>query len=156
VKYYDLLCKGKPAKGLEASSAKVEFCKGGSLEQNRKIVRKKCDVLLNPVAIGKQSVDSALLQIAKDNNVTIGISFRQFLECEGNRRAKLISIYQKLVALCLKKGNRILIVSGAETEMEKRQPMQLAALGMLLGLSASQAKWCISKVPEYLIKKVGK
>ncbi len=148
VAYYDMYAF-RPAEGF--SSCKPARCaEGGTEEANRKAVRSRVPVLLDPLNGGKMAIDTATLQVAKDNDVTIGITFRQFLAAGRSKRIRLLVAYRKLVQLCLKKGNRILLSSGARDEMGLRTPQQLVAFGVFLGLSRQQAKWAISKVPEYL------
>jgi len=150
MKYYDLLGKNVTKHGYEKADTKLNFVKGGSLEKNQKAVRSKIDVLLDPVS-QKMSVDSAVVQIAKDNDITFGITLQQFLETRGFKRIRLIVNYRKVVAMCRKKKVRILLTTGAQEELDMRPPLQLASLGVLLGMTEQQAKWSISKVPEYLI-----
>ena len=127
-----------------------KFRKGGTEEENRKAVRSRIPLLLDPMDSGKMTIDTASLQVAKDNDVTIGISFRQFLVAGRFKRIRLLVAYRKLIRLCLKKKNRVLLTSGAKSEMELRTPEQLIAFGVFLGLTRQQAKWSITKVPEYL------
>jgi RNase P/RNase MRP subunit p30 len=101
------------------------------------------------------SVDTAVLQIAKDNDVSIGIGLRQFLESHGLRRVRLLVNYRKLVRLCVKMRNRVVIVSDARDEFQARPPLQLEAFGVWLGLTHPQAKWSLSEVPEYIVEEAG-
>lgn len=133
-----------------AKSTVPKYKKGGPEETNKKAVRSRIQVLLDPLDSGKMTIDTATLQIAKDNDVTMGISFRQFLIASRFKRIRLLVAYRKLIQLCLRKKNRILLTSGAENETELRSPEQLIAFGVFLGLTRNQAKWSISKVPEYL------
>ncbi len=152
--YYDLIT-GAPHKGFKQCKHSLAISRGGSLDENRRIVRSKADVLLNPITSGKLTVDSAVVEIAKQRGVTIAIGFSQFLRASSLRRARLISAYGKLIQLCLKMKVRVLLVSDASSEWEARAPEQLIALGVLLGLSEQQAKWSITKVPAALVKGGG-
>ncbi len=149
--YYDLFAYSTQ-KGFQ-KSVQPKFIKGGSEEANRKAVRSRTQVLLDPLDSGKMTIDTASLQVAKDNDVTIGITFRQFLVASKFKRIRLIVAYRKLIQICLRKKNRILLSSGAENEWELRSPEQLIAFGVFLGLTRQQAKWSITKVPEYLEAK---
>lgn len=131
-------------------SQQPSFKKGGTEEENKKIVRSRTDVLLDPLDSGKMSIDTATLQVAKDRDITIAISFRQFLTASRFKRIRLLVAYRKLIQLTKKKKNRVLLTSGAQNENEFCDPEQLIAFGVFLGLSRQQAKWSISKVPEYL------
>lgn len=146
--YYDLVAYA-PAKGFSPAKP-VRFVRGGTEEANRKAVRGNAALLLEPLEGGKMSIDSASLQVARDNDVTIGISFRQFLKAGKFKRIRLLVAYRKLVRLCMRMRARILLTSGAENEFELRSPEQLIAFGVFLGLTRQQAKWALSEVPEYL------
>ena len=151
VAYYDMYAF-KAGEGFSRCEP-ARFRKGGPEEENRKAVRSRIPVLLDPIDSGKMTIDTATLQVAKDRDVTIGITFRQFLMASRFRRIRLLVAYRKLIQLCLKKKNRILLASGAKSEMELRSPEQLIAFGVFLGLTRQQAKWSITKVPEYLEEK---
>ena len=149
--YYDL--RGFGHEGFKSVEHRLSFRKGGSLDENRGIVRSDADVLLDPLDTGRLTVDSAVVEIARQRGVAIAISFRPFLVASRMKRARLIAGYKKLVLLCLKGGVRPLLVSGAENEWEVRSPHQLIAFGALLGLSLDQAKWAITALPASLLKR---
>ncbi len=130
----------------------VKSTKGGTEEANKKIARSRTQVLLDPMDSGKMTIDTATLQVAKDNDIAIAVTFRQFLNASKFKRIRLIVAYRKLIQLCLKKKNRIILASGAEDEFELRSPEQLIAFGVFLGLTRQQAKWAISKAPEYVME----
>ncbi len=152
--YYDLVTEA-PHSGFKQSKHSLAIRRGGSLDENRKIVRSKAQVLLNPITSGKLTVDSAVVEIAKQRGVAIAISFRQFLVASRFKRARLISAYSKLIQLCLKMKVRVILVSDARDAWEARAPEQLIALGVLLGLNPQQAKWAIAKAPAALLKRGG-
>jgi RNase P/RNase MRP subunit p30 len=168
--FYDLLLKTESAKqeaaelGLKTfefkelqpgeisksyDPQKIVFVKGGHVNQNKKTVKFPCDVLLDPHG----GFDTALLQVAKDNDVSVGISLHQFLYSQQLKRVGFMVSYRKLLKLCQKMGVKVLLVSGATNNFEVRPPEQLASMGVFLGLTPKQAKWSISQVPEYLISK---
>ena len=140
--YYDLLTK-TPLIGFKAGVLK-NYAIGGTLEENRKIVRRR-KTLVNPLSKGILSVDTALLTIAKKNNVAIGITLDQF----NKQRIRLLSNYMLLVKLCKRKGVRLFLSSGKTP----RTTEELIAFGEMLGMTEKQAKWSISKVPEYLLEE---
>ena len=146
MKYYDLL--GEPGPGFEKSTAKLAFAVPRDHEDAKQIVRTKGKILLNPP---HGTIDTAVLQVAKDNDITIALSLRQFLEASRYKRAKMATWYRKLMKLALKKRCRILLVTDAKDWQQVRTPLQLASLGSYLGMTPQQAKWSISQVPEYLL-----
>lgn len=127
---------------------KIVFVRGGTLEQNKKIVRSPCDVLLDATL-----VDSSVVQVANDNDVAFGISLHQFLYSRGMKRARLFLYYQRLLKLYDKMDAKVLLVSGANNNFEVRPPKQLISMGVFLGQTKQQAKWSVTQVPEYLISK---
>ncbi|MCD4739867.1 hypothetical protein K8R43_01595 [archaeon] len=127
---------------------KIVFVRGGTLEQNKKTVRSPCDVLLDATRI-----DPNVVQVAKDNNVTFGITLHQFLYTKQFKRASLIRSYFRLIKLYNKMNSSILLVSGANNNFEVRTPEQLASLGIFLGQTKRQARWSTSKIPENILSK---
>ncbi|MFC2174618.1 RNase P subunit p30 family protein [archaeon] len=148
--YYDLFAS-KKAEGFSPAKP-VKFKKGGSEEDNKKIARSRTQVLLDPLDSGKMTIDTATLQVAKDNDIAVAITFRQFLVAGKFKRIRLIVAYRKLIQICLKKKNRVILSTGAENDHELRSPEQLIAFGVFLGLTRQQAKWAISKAPEYVME----
>ena len=130
----------------------VKYKKGGTEEDNKKIARSRVQVLLDPLDTGKMTIDTATLQVAKDNDIAVAITFRQFLVAGKFKRIRLLVAYRKLIQICLKKKNRIILATGAENDFESRSPEQLIAFGVFLGLTRPQAKWAISKAPEYVLE----
>ena len=140
----------KAGEGFSAAKP-VKHTKGGTEELNKKIVRSRTRVLLDPMDSGKMAIDTASLQVARDNDIAIAVTFRQFLVASRFKRVRLLVAYRKLIQLCLKKKNRVILASGAENDFELRSPEQLIAFGVFLGLTRQQAKWAISKAPEYVM-----
>ncbi len=131
----------------------IVFCSGKTEKENKKIARAPVDVLLDPVVHYRRTIDTALMQIAKDNEVAIGISLQNVLGTKKFRKAGLLKQYRLLVKLCQKVGTRIVLTSGAGNEFQVRSPEQLIAFGKTLGLTRDQAKWSLSKIPKALIER---
>ena len=124
---------------------------GGTLEKNRRAVRSKnTKVLLDPASESRE-FDTAVAQIAKDNDVVIAFSISSLLGKRGMDRIRLLKNMQTAVEYCKKAGNQIMIISGARNKYEMRNPKTLVAFGLLLGLTKPQAIWAISDVYEGLI-----
>ena len=122
---------------------------GGILEKNRKAVRQKNTILLDPVLRDK-AFDTAVAQIAKDNNVTIAFSFNSLLRQNGLDRVRTLKNIQEAVKICQKMKNNILICSAASDKWEQRDPQVLTGFGTILGLTLPQAKWSLSEAYEDL------
>ncbi len=129
------------------SFEEVNAFEGGSLEKNRKIVRKKKALLVDPVVKGKE-FDSAVAQVAKDNNVTIVFTLKRLLEAHGYERARLLRAEISAIQLCLKKKVNFIICSGAEDEYDLRQPLILSRVGLVFGLTLPKSKWVVGKAYE--------
>ncbi|MCD6522321.1 MAG: hypothetical protein J7K68_01110 [Candidatus Diapherotrites archaeon] len=130
----------------------ITIVKGGTLDVNRKIVRSNCDVLLDPVG-QKMEVDTAILRIAKERGITMGISLSQFFGTRGMRRIRMLHNYMNFIRLCNKIGSRVVLTTNASDISEQRQPIHLISFGVMLGMTKQQAKWSISMVPEYLVRR---
>ena len=158
MQYYDLLSHDS-ANGLGfklATGLAKEFKKPKSVEDTQRIARKRGALLLNPFSLSKLLIDPGLLQICKDRDVSITISFSELLNLSPRAMAGWLVHCRKLVQLCKRKKNRIIIVSGATNAYGVRTPLQLEAFARLLGMTAPQAKWAITKAPEYALKEANK
>lgn len=125
--------------------------KGGNLELNRKIVR-TAKILLDPVSATEKAFDTAVSQIAKDNDVAIAFSLKSVLDAKGLDKARILRNISFAVEICKKMKNTILIVSNATDEYELRDPVLLEAFGQLIGLSEAQSKWAMREAYEGIKK----
>ena len=132
------------------SDKDLKIKKGGTLELNRKAVRSKIQVLLDPVSV-KKEFDTAVAQIAKDNKIAIAFSVSSFLKQKGINRVRLLKNMQEAVAICLKKKNSIIICSNAEEENQLKDKEILIGFGTILGMTRNQAKWAVNQVYEDLV-----
>jgi ribonuclease P/MRP protein subunit RPP1 len=123
----------------------LKIVKGGSLEKNRKAVRSKIDLLLDPTTNKGLEFDSAVAQVAHDNNVAVGFSLDSMIS-QGDKFPGLLRNIKFAVKLCLKKKADIVIITGAKDKYGVRTPKDLIAIGELLGLTRPQAVWAISEV----------
>ena len=158
MQYYDLLSHGS-AKELGftlAPGLAKEFKHPKSIEDTQRIARKRGALLLNPFTQSKLLIDAGLLQTCKDRDVSIAISFSGLLSLGPRARAGWLVQCRKLVQLCKRKKNRVVIVSGATNAYEVRTPLQLEAFARVLGFSSPQAKWALTRAPEYITRTVGK
>lgn len=144
-------CEPKTAKDIKTVSGKINFVRGGALELNQAIVRKKgVNVLLDPFG-QKKEFDTAVGQIAKDYNIFIGISLYNILANKVNR-ARLLANIASTIGICKKMKNDLVIVSGAKNVYDMRAPRELASLGTLFGLTDAQSLWAISESPRALLE----
>jgi len=158
MQYYDLISHESATKlgfKLVPGISKITK-KPKSFEDSQKISRKRGAVLLDPFDNSKLFVDVGVLQTCKDHDVSIAISFSEFLDTSSRSRAGLLVNCRKLVQLCKRKKNHLIIVSGATDEYGVRTPLQLEAFGRLLGLTTPQAKWSLTHAQKYIVEKVMK
>lgn len=142
----------KNPKDIKAQKEKINIVKGGPFEVNKAAVRKRgVDVLLDPVNVEEHNFDTAIANIARDNGVAIGISLNLILKTQGLNRIRLFRNMRAMLALCLKAGNEIVFVSGAHDTYGMRAPLELASIGILLGLDWPKALWCVSEAPKSIV-----
>ena len=116
-------------------------------KNNRKLVEdKKLDILLSPERETRSGnlivIDSGLNQvicnIARKNNVTIGISFIDILKSK-NRPILLARIMQN-IRLCRKYRVKMVMASFATNKYEMRDARDLYNLCLVLGMNEREAK----------------
>ena len=114
------------------------------MEKNRKAVRQKDSILLDPVLVSK-CFDTAVAQIAKDNNVTIAFSLNSVLSQDGLDRIRILKNIQETIQICLKRKNQIMICSAAKNKNQVRDPLILQGFGNIIGLDLPKAQWALSE-----------
>lgn len=128
-------------KFLPASELKIK--KGGALELNRKAVR-TARILLDPVSPQDKAFDTAVAQIAKDNDVAIAFSVKSVIDAKGLDKVRILRNICFAVEICKKMKNNVMIVSNASDKFDSKDAVVLMAFGQLIGLSKTQAQWSIS------------
>lgn len=121
----------------------LKIVKGGSLDKNQKAVRSHIDLLLDPTTSKGIEFDSAVAQVAADNDITIGFSLDNLMAHENN--PGLLRNMGFVIELCIKKKADVAIITGAKDKYGVRTPEDLIAIGQLLGLTKPQAQWAISE-----------
>ncbi|MEM0372403.1 MAG: RNase P subunit p30 family protein [archaeon] len=129
-------------------ASRLPMKKGGTLEANRKIVDSRAKILLDPVSAEDRAFDTAVAQIAKDNDVAIAFSLKSLLDSSGLDRIRLLRNMRFAAAICAKMKNNIIIISNASDDFELRDALSLQAFGELIGLTPAQAKWAMSEAYE--------
>ena len=147
-------CEPKNVIGITPLKGKINIFLGGDLKINQAAVRKKIQVLLNPVNEKTKNFDSATARIAKENNICIGISLSSILEKKGIDRIKLLKNLMFMVKICMKMKTDLTILSGARNKLEMRPPRDLASVLIMLGLTEPQALWAISETPKALLEEL--
>lgn len=132
-------------------SSELIVRRGGTLEANRAAVRTKTDVLLDPVSAQDKAFDTAVAQLALDNDISIAFSVKSVKSVYGLDRVRLIRNMCFAMEICKKMRNNILIVSNASTVYELKDATILSSFGQLLGLSKPKALWSISEAYEGIL-----
>ncbi|MBI2530083.1 MAG: hypothetical protein HYW05_02990 [Candidatus Diapherotrites archaeon] len=130
---------------------------GGSANANKFAVSSNfVDFLIAPAGYGKNEFDTAIAQIASDNQKPIAIPFSQFLNSGGFQRSMLFKNYLFAVKIMKKFRLNALFFSGAKKEGELRAPQDFSAFANLLGFSKEQGGRFIGRYAETILQKVGK
>ncbi len=125
---------------------------GGSANMNKFAVSSNAvDFLIAPAGNGKNEFDTAIAQIASDNQKPIAIPFAQFLNCSGFQRSMLLKNYFFVVKIMKKFRLNALFVSGAKKESELRAPGDFASFANLLGFSREQGGRFIERYAETIL-----
>ena len=65
--------------------------------------------------------------------------------------AAYVAMTPKLAKICNKIGNNLIIISGAKSKFDMRNPEQLAAIGSLMSMEKSKQLWSVSNAYEVLM-----
>jgi len=130
--------------------------KGSDLRLNRRAVEtKEVDILSFTELKRKDSgLNHIMARLAAENDVAIGINFRDILLSSKNTRAFIMHKIQENVKLCKKFKVSMIICSGAISHWQLKDPTVLISMGCLLGLEFNEAKEALSKIPEEMIKMI--
>ncbi len=139
-------------KGYNTDKDKINILEGGDLKRNRKIVRtKNAHVLLNPVEPDQRPLDISIAEVARENNVAIGITLRKLLEYRGMDKAKYFRSLQYLGKILRRKNCNFIITSGAEEKLEMRKPRDLASIAHIAGYRKEKSLNTVSKNVEKIL-----
>ena len=133
----------------------ILLVQGGDLELNRLACETpEVDILTHPE---NNRIDSGLnhvlLKLAKRNNVAIEVNFREILLASRRTRSLVLKNIAQNLTLAKKIHAPIILSSGAVSHFELRDPLTLISMANQLGLEFVEAKDCISKVPEKILKQ---
>ena len=138
---------------IKPQKNKINIIRGGDEKINQEAVRtRNVHVLLDPVNWEFGKFDTATANMAKKNNVAIGISHATFIEAKESQRVKLMLNLQRMVKVTNKIKNSIVIVSNSKGKYGMRAPLDLVGIGAFIGLTENQARWAISEVPKSIFE----
>lgn len=112
----------------------------------------RVDVLLHP-EFGRydSGLDEPCMDLARVNNVAIGIGFREILESYRKQRSYLLQSLSKNIELCRKYKTPIVLTSGAQSVWDMRSPRDMVSLANVLGMDIASAFSAVSSTPFGMI-----
>ncbi|MEM5872363.1 MAG: RNase P subunit p30 family protein [Candidatus Aenigmatarchaeota archaeon] len=128
---------------------------GGDYSINRAACEdSRVDILMHP-ELGRSDIglDEACFKAATQNNVAIGISFREILFNFRKQRAYILNHISKILRLCDHFRTPIVICSCAQSIWGLRNPRDLVSLINTLGLDIGKAFATITSVPQTIIEE---
>lgn len=128
---------------------------GGDLRTNRLACETpQVDILTHPENNRNDSgLNQVLVKFAAQNKVAIEINFREILLASRKTRSMIMKNIANNVMLAKKFHAPIILCSGGISHFELKSPEVMISMANLLGLELNEAKECITKVPENIVKK---
>jgi len=128
---------------------------GGDLEMNRLACEtSEVDILTHPENNRNDSgLNQVLAKLAAKNNVAIEVNFREILFASQRTRSMIEKSMMLNIKLAKKFHVPIILCSGAVSHFELKDPLVQMSMVNQFGLELKEAKECISKIPEQIIKQ---
>lgn len=128
---------------------------GGDLEMNRLACETpEVDILTHPENRRTDSgLNHVLVKMAAENNVAIEVNFREILLTNKRTRSMVDKFIVQNIKLAKKFHAPLILCSGGVSHFELRDPLTLISMANQFGLGLKEAKECISKVPENIVKQ---
>lgn len=129
---------------------------------NRDVVSNaKVDILLSPDAgvvhdylhSRNSGLNDVLCKLAKKNDVAVGFSFSDVLNCNGIERALILGRMMQNVTLCRKFKVPMVLGNFAFDRSEMRPPKDLLSFGVVIGISPAEAKRALSYIDGIITRK---
>ena len=124
-----------------------KIVEGGDDKKNRKVVEdKNVDILLSPektrdrdfMHSRNSGLNQVLCKLAKKNDIANGFDFNLVLNSKN--RGEILGRMMQNVGLCRKYKNKMVLLSGANNELDMRNPKDLVSFGIVLGMTPKEAK----------------
>ncbi len=136
----------------------VVIVQGGDTDINRRASEdSRVDILLSP---GKGRKDAGIDQVVsremKENNVALGICWRDLLKTSGKKRSQVLSKIRRQKSFSDKYGFDMVLVSGAEKKYEMRKPRDTAGLACMLGFEVGEAKKTVKENQSGIVERAEK
>jgi ribonuclease P/MRP protein subunit RPP1 len=128
---------------------------GGDYEINRAACEDpRVDVLLHP-EYGRydNGLDEPCMNLARENNVAIGVGFREILDSYRKPRSYLLQNVAKNINLCQSFKTPIILTSAAHSVWDMRSPRDMVALANVLDMDIASAFSSMSSTPSNIISE---
>jgi len=128
---------------------------GGTYQINRAACENPyVDILMSPEQNRPDNgLDEPCFTAAQINGVSIGLNFRQLLNTYRKIRSRLLDFSKINIKLCKKYAVPLVVVSGAQSMMDMRDPRQLVSIANVLGMDLPHAFNLLSSIPQQIIEK---
>lgn len=113
----------------------------------------KKKVLVNPLLVKGFNKDDGLVRAVASGNAMFEIPVFYLVHADPVKRSELIKQLSIFTKKCVKLGARFCLTSRAITVFDLKNPHEMIAIGMTLGLTRDQAKAAISIWPEKWLKE---
>lgn len=138
---------------LNTVQGKINIVQGDNLKKNKQAIRKNhVDVLIDPFSSKEREFDQSTATVARENNVTIGITLKNILRATGMDKPLYLRSLNDLGKLIRRKNCNFIITSGAEDPLDMRSPRELASLAYLIGFNKEESLNSVSKNVQKIIE----
>lgn len=154
-----LSCKNQEElkKKVQKSRKKADIImvRGGDNRINRAACEERnVDILSQPYRNRRDSgMNHVLARLASENDVAIEINLSSFLKTSLRYRHRIISQFRHIMDLKRKYGFSVIITSGARSEYDLRNPLDIFALSNCFGMTKNESFEALSTIPQHLIDK---
>lgn len=142
-----LLSEAPRGRGLKG----VVFVATGAQEELRKAARHPAvDALSVPGFL-----DTVSVRFAAESGVAVELCVGDLLRLRGGNRVRALQRLRHNALLARKAGTSCILTSGAQGREEIRAPRDVAALGVVAGLTRQQALEGVGTVPRRILERRG-
>lgn len=98
-------------------------------------------------------IDYVIARACAEKGIAVELRFSNVLNSSGRKRAQILARMAQNVMICRDCGCDIIITSGAIDKYGLRNPRDLMALGIVLGMTYDEAKAAVSLNPQRILKR---
>ncbi|MBU0762718.1 MAG: hypothetical protein KKD39_06800 [Candidatus Altiarchaeota archaeon] len=98
-------------------------------------------------------LDNVICTFMAERNIGYLINASNVLDSGGSSRVKLLGRLRQNVLLCRKYGVKVVLSNCAKDRQGLRNPLDLAAIGSLFGMTSGESVDAVSKNPLFFIQK---